>query len=57
MIEDPTCCPPRVDTFLAVTKVKPVGPERPEKTEVEKREIERKLVECLNNPMKLKLRL
>lgn len=54
---DPTCCPPRVDTFLAVTKVKPVGPERPEKTEEEKRKIERELIECLKHPKKLELRL
>lgn len=57
MIEDPICCAPRVDTFLAVTKIKPIGPERPEKTEVEKREIERRLVECLRNPKELELEL
>jgi len=37
-------------TFLAVTKVKPLEPERPEKLEIEKEEIEKGLVECLHYP-------
>ncbi len=57
MIDEPTCCPPRVDTFLAVTKVKPLEPERPEKTELEKMEIERDLVECLKYPRQIELEL
>ncbi len=57
MIDEPTCCPPRVDTFLAVTKVKPLEPERPEKTELEKMEIERELVECLKYPRQIELEL
>lgn len=57
MIEEPICCEPRVDTFLAVTKVKPIGPERPEKTEVEKRMIERRLIGCLKHPTSIELEL
>lgn len=50
MIEDITCSPSRVTTFLAVTKVKPICYGLTEKTEKEKREIERRLIECLKNP-------
>lgn len=57
MIDELTCCPPRVDTFLAVTRVKPLEPERPEKTELEKLEIERELVECLKYPKQIELEL
>lgn len=57
MIDEPTCCEPRVDTYLAVTRVKPGGPGIPEKTEVEKREIERSLIDCLRHPRNLMLEL
>ena len=57
MLEDPICCAPRVDTFLAVTKIKPLEPEKSEKTEEEKQEIERRLIECLDNFEKIDLDL
>lgn len=50
MLEDPVCCNPRVDTFLALTTVKPYGLDMPGKTEVEKRKIEQGLKDCLKNP-------
>ena len=57
MIDEPTCCAPRVDTFLAVTKVKPGEPERPQKTQIKKWEIERKLVSCLQRAEEIELEL
>ena len=48
MMKDMVCCPPRVDTFLAVTDIEPSEPEKPRKTV---KEIERKvqeLGECLS---------
>lgn len=57
MIDEPTCCAPRVDTFLAVTKVKPGEPVRPQKTQVEKWEIERELVGCLQGVEEIELEL
>lgn len=57
MIDEPTCCAPRVDTFLAVTKVKPGEPVRPQKTQVEKWEIERELVGCLQRVEEIELEL
>lgn len=50
-IDDPFCCTPRIDTFLAETTVKPFGLDRPGRTEEEKREIELGLVECLHYPI------
>lgn len=57
MTDELTCCEPRVDTFLAVTRVKPIEYGRSEKTEAEKREIERQLVECLYHPREIELQL
>lgn len=48
---DVTCCTPKIDTFLAVTEVKPGEPERPQKTRKKIEEIEQSLVECLHYPM------
>lgn len=50
-MKDPICCPPRVDTFLAVTKVKPVEPEKTRKTVQYKRKKVQELVECLGNEL------
>lgn len=52
-MEDPICCPLRVDTFLAVTNVKPIAPEKPRKTVKEKYMIEEKLVKCLDEDKKM----
>lgn len=57
MIQDLTCCEPRIDTFLAVTRVKPIEYGRSEKTEAEKREIEKKLVDCIRHPKEIELEL
>ena len=48
---DTPVCTPTIYTFLAETTVKPCGIEKPEKTAVEKREIELGLVECLHYPI------
>lgn len=47
-MKDPICCPPRVDTFLAITEEKPIEPEKPWKTEKEKRRIAQELEACLD---------
>lgn len=47
-MESPICCPLRVDTFLAVTKVKPVVPEAPRITAEEKKKLLRELEECFD---------
>ncbi|MCM1415861.1 MAG: hypothetical protein NC430_08045 [bacterium] len=57
MTDEPTCCGPREDTFLAVTEIKPIGVEKPEKTEMEKRRIERELIDCLRHPKQIRLEL
>ena len=50
-MKDPICCPPRVDTFLAVTSVKPVEPEKARKTVEYKRKKVQKLGECLSKEL------
>lgn len=52
-MEEPICCPPRVDTFLAVTKVKPISPEKPRKTVKEKHKIEMELEACLDDDLEM----
>ena len=48
-MEEPICCPSRVDTFLAVTKVKPIAPEKPRKTVKEKYQMGMELEACLDD--------
>lgn len=50
-MEDPICCNPKVDTFLAVTPVRPYEPERPRKTKKELEEAHKCLEECLDYPI------
>lgn len=50
-MNEPIICPPQVDTFLAVTPVKPITPERPRWTEKQKNEFRRMLEECLEYPI------
>ncbi len=57
MLEDPICCAPRVDTFLAVTKIKPAAARRPERTEAERREIRKQLIDCLDSLEEIELDL
>lgn len=52
-MKDAICCPPRVDTFLAVTKVKPIVPERPGKTVKEKLKMALELDSCLDDGLKM----
>lgn len=51
MMEDSICCPPHIDTFLAVTPVMPYEPERPRKTAKELEEERKSLEECLDYPI------
>ena len=48
-MDDPICCPSRVDTFLTVTKVKPIEPEEPRITVKEKLKIGVELEACLDD--------
>lgn len=57
MTDELTCCEPRIDTFLAVTRVKPVEFGGSEKTEAEKRGIEKRLVDCIYHPKEIGLEL
>lgn len=57
MTDELTCCEPRIDTFLAVTRVKPVEFGGSEKTEAEKRGIEERLVNCIYHPKEIGLEL
>lgn len=49
MMNDPICCELRVDTFLAVTEVKPIEPRKPRITVEKERQIEKGLEECLKD--------
>ena len=52
-MEEPICCPSRVDTFLAVTKVKPIAPEKPRKTGKEKYKMGMELEACLDDALEM----
>lgn len=52
-MEDSICCPPRVDTFLAVTKVKPIAPEKPRKTVKEKQKLALELEAYLDDALEM----
>lgn len=52
-MEDPICCPTRVDTFLADTKVKLITPEKPRKTVKEKRKMVLELEACLDDKLEM----
>lgn len=48
-MNDPICCELRVDTFLAVTEVKPIEPKKPRITIEREQEIAEELMECLKD--------
>lgn len=50
-MKEPICCPPKVDTFLAKTPVKPMGPEKPRKTLKQLQAIGKEITDALNEPM------
>lgn len=53
MMEDLICCPTRVDTFLADSKVKLIMPEKPRKTVKEKRKLLLELEACLDDNLEM----
>lgn len=53
IMDAPICCPPRVDRFLAISKVKPMGPEEPRITVEELRRMESELAERLYSDEKM----
>lgn len=57
IISDPICCNTYRHTFLSETTIKPIEPEKPERTEDEKMEISRRLVDALNNVEDIELDL
>lgn len=57
MKKDITCCKPVVSTFLAVTRVRPMEHAHHEKTEAEKRLIEKQLIDCIRHPKEIPLDL
>lgn len=57
MMEDITCCEPVVSTFLATTRVRPIEYAHYEKTEAEKRLIEKQLIDCIRHPKEIPLDL
>lgn len=50
-MKDPICCPLQVDTFLADSKVKLIGIEKPRKTTAEKKELAKSMEESLDYPI------
>lgn len=57
MMENITCCKPVVSTFLATTRVRPMEHAHYEKTEAEKRLIEKQLIDCIRHPKEIPLDL
>lgn len=52
-MDDPICCPPKTDTFLADSKVKLIQPEKPRKTTAEIRATIQELEVCLADDLEM----